>query len=73
MPKIILYRDKCIGCALCAEMQPDHWRMSKKDGKATLVKSIAKKELFVLRICNIIQQQTELVLKACPVKIIKIS
>ena len=73
MPDIIFYRNKCIGCGFCFEQQPDLWRMSKKDGKATLVKSIAKKELFVLRISNIIQQQTELVLKACPVKIIKIS
>ena len=72
MPDIIFYRNKCIGCGICFEQQPDLWRMSKKDGKATLVNAVSKKELFILRISNIIKQQTEPVLKACPVKIIKI-
>ena len=72
MPDIIFYRNKCIGCGICFEQQPALWRMSKKDGKATLVNAVSKKELFILRISNIIKQQTEPVLKACPVKIIKI-
>ena len=73
MPDIIFYRNKCIGCGICFEQQPNLWRMSNKDGKATLVNSVVRKELFVLRISNIIKQQTELVLEACPVKIITIS
>ena len=73
MPDIIFYRNKCIGCGICFEQQPNLWRMSNKDGKATLVNSIVRKELFVLRISNIIKQQTELVLEACTVKIITIS
>jgi ferredoxin len=44
MPKIIQYRNKCIGCCICVEMQPNFWRMSKKDGKATLLSAEEKKE-----------------------------
>lgn len=73
MAKIIHYRNKCIGCAVCFELQPELWRMSKKDGKATLLKSIAKKDVFISPISNTIQQLTQQVAKMCPVKIIKIS
>jgi ferredoxin len=73
MAKIIQYRNKCIGCGICFEMQPSLWRMSKKDGKATLLKSVIKKEVHVLPINNSIILQTREVAKACPVKIIKIS
>lgn len=72
MAKIIHYRNKCIGCGICFELQPELWRMSKKDGKATLLKSTAKKEVFVLSVNNTIQQQTQEVTRACPVKIIKV-
>ncbi|GAB2817761.1 ferredoxin [Ferruginibacter profundus] len=73
MAKIIHYRDKCIGCGICFEMQPELWRMSKKDGKATLLKAVKKKKVFVLAISNGIELQTQDVKKACPVKIIKLS
>lgn len=72
MFKIIHYRNKCIGCGICYEQQPGLWRISKKDGKATLLKSTAKKEVFVLPASNTVKQQTLGVAKACPVKIIKI-
>ncbi|MBC7890368.1 MAG: ferredoxin [Ferruginibacter sp.] len=72
MGKIIHYRKKCIGCGICFELQPELWRMSKKDGKANLLKSIAKKDLFVLSVSNAIQQLTQEVTRACPVKIIKV-
>jgi ferredoxin len=72
MPKIIHYRNKCIGCGICYEMQPDLWRMSRKDGKATLVKSIHKKEVHILPISDSILEHSQEVAKACPVNIIKI-
>jgi ferredoxin len=72
MSKIIHYRDKCVGCAICYEQQPELWRMSKKDGKATLLRSTAKKDVFVLSVSNAIQQQSRKVARECPVKIIKI-
>jgi ferredoxin len=72
MTKIIHYRDKCVGCGICFEQQPELWRMSKKDGKATLLKSTAKKNVFVLSVSNIIQQHARKTARECPVKIIKI-
>jgi ferredoxin len=72
MAKIIHYRNKCIGCNSCFEMQPELWRMSKKDGKATLLKSTLKKDVFVLALNNSMELLAQEVKKACPVKIIKI-
>jgi ferredoxin len=46
--------------------------MSKKDGKARLLKSLAKKDVFISTINESILYQSQEVAKACPVKIIKI-
>lgn len=73
MVKIIHYRKKCIGCGICFEQQPGLWRMSKKDGKATLVNAIAKKDIFALTVDDEAGQQTRALTTACPVKIIKVS
>jgi ferredoxin len=72
MAKIIQYRNNCIGCGVCAEQQPELWRMSNKDGKATLLNGVGKKDLFILKIGNALQQQSAEIANACPVKIIKI-
>jgi ferredoxin len=72
MPKLIQYRNKCIGCGICFEMQPAFWRMSKKDGKATLVQSIVKKEIYQLALNEDDLDLSIEVEKACPVKIIKV-
>lgn len=72
MTKIIHYRDKCIGCGVCFEMQPEIWRMSKKDGKATLLRAIEKKSIYILPLSVAMEALTVEVAKACPVKIIKI-
>jgi ferredoxin len=47
--------------------------MSKKDGKAVLLKSIEKKDVFMAQAGDDILQQTREVAKACPVNIIKVS
>lgn len=72
MPKIIHYRDKCIGCAICQEMQPSHWSMSKKDGKAVLIGAIIKKGIHQLDIQPDLLDQSVEIAAACPVRIIKI-
>lgn len=71
MGKVIHFRNKCIGCGICFEMQPDLWRMSKKDGKATLVGGVEKKGIFQLELLNSIPL-TKVVAGACPVKIIQV-
>ena len=52
MHKIIHYRNKCIGCGICQEQQPERWRMSKKMARATLLKAASKKMFFILPISN---------------------
>lgn len=73
MPKIIHYRNKCIGCGICFELQPELWRMSKKDGKATLLKAQASKDIFILTIPATMEDITREVVKVCPVRVIKLS
>lgn len=72
MNKIIHYRNRCIGCSVCYELQPDIWRMSKKDGKVILLNADLKKGVFILPVSKWIARQTEETVKACPVKIIKL-
>jgi ferredoxin len=72
MPKLTQYRNKCIGCGVCEEQQPELWRMSKKDGKATLLKSTKKNAVHVLDISPQMMAKTKKVAAACPVRIIKV-
>lgn len=72
MHKIIHYRNKCIGCGVCHEQQPALWRMSKKDGKASLLKSTGKKDVFILVIPDGLVVHSKEVAKACPVRVIKV-
>lgn len=72
MHKVIQYRNKCIGCGICFEQQPELWRMSKKDGKATLIKGVAKKDVFILNIRQALLIKTIELADACPVRIIKV-
>lgn len=72
MPKIIYYRENCIGCSMCQERQPGLWRMSKKDGKAVLLQSIQKKKIHQLQIHEASLQEMREVAQACPAAVIKI-
>lgn len=73
MPNVIHYRQKCIGCGVCVEQQPELWRMSKKDGKATLIKGVLKKEVFVLTIPESAVELSKEIATVCPVRIIKVT
>ena len=72
MSKILQYRIKCIGCGVCYEQQPGLWRMSKKDGRATLLNATGKKGIFSLTIPDWQVQQSREIAAACPVRIIKV-
>lgn len=72
MHKIIHYRNKCIGCGVCQEQQPDLWRMSKKDGKATLLNGIGKKNVFIAEIPDATILHSREIARACPVRVIKV-
>jgi len=72
MSKIVHYRNKCIGCGICYEMQPELWRMSKKDGKAVLLNAEMKKDIFIFSLPPSIEQQARKVAGVCPARVIKI-
>ena len=72
MAKIIHYRSKCIGCNICFEMQPEYWRLSKKDGKAPLVNSHLKKDTHILEIPFESIELSKQTAEHCPVKVIKV-
>jgi len=70
---ITLQRDKCIGCNYCAELAPEKFRMSKKDGKSVLLKSVEKKGFHTLKDPdNSVFEDVDKAAKACPVKIISV-
>jgi ferredoxin len=73
MISIIQYRDKCIGCNACVEAAPDRWRMSKKDGKCTLVGATEKKGIYHLHVGEEELMANLQAAENCPVRIIKIS
>ena len=70
---VTLQRKKCIGCNYCVELAPAYFRMSKKDGKTTLLNALDKKGFHTLKspknegvtVC-------EAAAEACPVNIIKV-
>ncbi len=72
MPKILHQRGKCIGCNICFEIWPVRWRMSRQDGKCTLVDSTEKKGIWQALISNDELAINKKAAQACPVKIIKI-
>ncbi len=72
MPKIQFYRNKCIGCNICYETLPQRWRLSRVDGKSTLVGGVDKKGIYSAQLFPDELDANEFIAQACPVKIIKI-
>ena len=72
MAQIIHSRAKCIGCNACVEIAFDNWRMSKKDGKANLLKANSKKGIYTITIAEDEVAVNKLAAKNCPPNIIKV-
>jgi len=72
MLHISYFRDKCIGCGVCVEIAPYRWRMSQKDGKSTLIRSIRKNTVYQLVVDTYEERDNKLAADNCPVKIIRI-
>lgn len=70
--RLIQYRENCIGCNACFEAAPDRWRMSKSDGKCTLVGGQQKKGIFTAVIPDFELEENKIAAANCPVNIIKI-
>lgn len=72
MIRITQLREKCIGCNYCVEFAPDRWRMSKKDGKSTLVGATQKRNMHSVIAGDHEYDENVKAAEACPVKIIKV-
>jgi ferredoxin len=73
MPKILHQRSKCIGCNLCYEIWPLRWRLSRADGKCTLVEGIEKKGIWQVVVSGDELVPNRKAAAACPVKIIRVT
>lgn len=65
-------RNKCIGCNYCVELAYNRWRMSKKDGKATLIGGLNRKGFYTVKVREDELDENIKAAEACPVKIIHV-
>ena len=72
MLRITFFRSKCIGCNACVEAAPFRWRVSKKDGRCTLVEGKEKKGVYYAEVNEDEYEENEMAVLNCPVKIIRI-
>lgn len=72
MIRIIQHRVNCIGCNACVEAADYRWRISKRDGKCTLVEGVEKKGFYQVVVPDHELDDNLLAAKNCPVNIIKI-
>lgn len=72
MIRISQFRQKCIGCNACVEAAPHRWRISRKDGKCTLIGSAEKKGWFSVFILEDELEQNIRAAQNCPVRIINV-
>ena len=72
MIRIIQQRAKCIGCNACVEAARFRWRISKQDGKCTLIGGVDKKGFYTVVVGDDEWEENRIAAKHCPVKIIKI-
>jgi len=72
MIRIFHHRSKCIGCGYCEELAPYRWTIDPADGKAVLIGSTGKRDIYTCQTSddefNVNQEAAEL----CPVKIIRV-
>ena len=72
MVRITYFRNKCIGCNGCVEAAPNRWRVSRKDGRCTLVGGKAKRGIFSVTVPDDEYESNLAAAANCPVKIIRV-
>jgi len=72
MIRILQQRENCIGCNACVEIDPDRWRMSRKDGKSTLVGGELKRNFYTVIAPDEELENSQAAAKNCPVSIIQV-
>lgn len=73
-PKTIThFREKCIGCGMCAYIAPEYWELSEQDGLATLKEGKKVKETYRRAILPGDEEENIVASRTCPVNIIRIN
>lgn len=72
MIRIVQQREKCIGCNACVEAADYRWRISRKDGKCTLIGGKNKKGFYSMVAGDDEYEDNLAAAKHCPVNIIKV-
>jgi ferredoxin len=72
MIRIFQQRAKCIGCNACVEAAPFRWRISRKDGRSTLIGSAEKSGIFTVVTGADEWEENTRAAENCPVRIIEI-
>lgn len=72
MIRISHQRNKCIGCNACVEVAFSRWRMSKKDGKSTLIEGKEKRGYYHVVTGDDEYEDNVKAAVNCPVKIIRV-
>ena len=72
MLRIIQQRAKCIGCNACVEAAEYRWRVSRKDGKCTLINGVEKRGFFRAIVDDHEYEDNVKAAANCPVKIIQL-
>ena len=72
MIEITQQRNKCIGCNACIEASYSRWRMSRKDGKSTLIGGQVKRDIYSVVVGLDEYDENLKAVNNCPVKIIRI-
>ncbi len=65
-------RAKCIGCHYCVDFAYNRWRMSKKDGKSTLIGAEDSRGFHTVRVSDEEFDENVRAAQSCPVKIISV-
>ena len=71
MPKIVHFRDDCIGCFSCIQCAEDNWEVA-EDGKVNLKRSQKKNKTCVAEIAELEVENNQLAAQACPMGIIRL-
>ena len=72
MIRIFQQRSKCIGCNACVEAARFRWRISKRDGKCTLIGAKEKSGIYMVIAEDDEYEMNAIAAKNCPVKIIRV-
>lgn len=66
-------KNNCIGCGSCVTYSPDCWKINRETGKAELIDSVKKNNVFVAEVDESYLEENKKAASACPTQVIKIS